>query len=158
MEKNKIIKVTKKRMKIDSIVIDYLENELPIKEIAKKNKTNIAFVYRVLHQRNIEIVRKKVIPYQSIAQDYSNGMNIKELMQKYETSNTNVYRALKYYNISIRPKEIELTEHRKSILQRIKNGETQANIARELGITRQRVNQIYKESIEREQFMERENG
>lgn len=145
MKKEKIIKAAKKNIKIESIIIDYLENGLVISEIAKKYNISSNYVYKILHERNIDIVRKTTIIYKKIAEDYINGLEVEELAQKYSVCPASVYRALKLNSIKLRPKKRELTAHQKAVLNRILNGETQASVAKDLGLSRQRVNQIYKE-------------
>lgn len=145
MKKEKVLKVAKKNIKIDMMVIDYLENGLSVKQIADKNQVNIAYVYRMLHDRNVEIIRDSTKLYMQFAIDYENGMEVEDIAKKYSVCTTSVYRALRQRKVKLRPKKKDLTEHQRAVLERIKNGETQASVAKDLGLSRQRVNQIFKE-------------
>lgn len=145
MKKEKVLQVAKKNIKVDMMVIDYLENGLSVKQIADKNQVNIAYVYRMLHDRNVEIVRDSTKLYIQFAIDYENGMEVEEIAEKYFVCTTSVYRGLRQRKVKLRPKKKDLTEHQRAVLERIKNGETQASVAKDLGLSRQRVNQIFKE-------------
>lgn len=147
-----IAKAAKKRIMIDNIVVDYVENNLSVNEIAKKYRKNIQFVYRVLHQRNVEIVRGMTYLYEDMAADYISGMDAEQIADKYSVCEATIYRALKMNNVPKRYRQQEATEKQIAIANRVINGESQSVIARELGISRQRVHQIYKE------YMERNNG
>lgn len=147
MEKEKIIKIAKKNIQVETFIVDYLENGLSVKEIASKHNVNQSYVYRMLNNRGVNISRITSKTYDNIAKDYKDGMDAKELSQKYNLHIAGIYRALRLKNVKLRPKKRDLTEHQKTILDRITAGETQSSIAKEMGLSRQRVNQIYKEYV-----------
>ena len=78
-----------------------------------------------------------------ISADYTNGMSVEELAVKYHMATYSINYALRKTNTK-RIRDRVLTEKQKQIIELYNNGMTQTAIAKEFGVSKQRINQIIK--------------
>ena len=140
--KKELLRQFKKDVRNKTIVIDYLELKMPIKEIADKHNTSLATVYYILHSFNIDIEKYKptTLSYKAIAADYVSGLEVEEVAAKYNISNATVYRALRGTNTPIR--KAPPTPIQQDIIDKLVAGQRQVDIAKEMNVSRQYINDI----------------
>lgn len=141
---SKILRKVKKEIRDQNIVIDYLENRLTTKEIAKKNKIANAYVYRILYAYDVKVEKNRTTKgrYILISKYYSLGNSAEKAAEQFGVSIYTVYRALKFTNTKTRQKLKEMPQKHKDIVERLLRGESQADIARDYKCSRQYIQQL----------------
>lgn len=104
-----------------------------------------------LVMKYVTLIKKTGIDEQKLIQLYLEGVSYEEMKRDFNYSKYIIDRVIKENNIPLREKGQQPAKNsgrRKEefVLKRLKEGKTQSEIARELGVSRQRVHQVLKRS------------
>lgn len=137
-----------KEQKEIAILLDFQQKNMSVKELAEKYSVSQHYVYTLSYKYGVKIKHTDKV-YKGMAEAYKNGVSIEDIAKENNKSVWTIRRALRLEHVKIK-RVYDITDKQQFIIDKLKNGESQAAIARELGITRQYVNIIYKRFIKGE--------
>ena len=130
--------------KYSEIIKDYLNPNITVKEIMEKYNITNTVIYYSLRKLNLQPSKYQKVNYDEIGNEFKKGKSIQEISKMYKISQEYVKFILCKKGIS-RRKDFEPTNNQKEIMRLIQEeGLSQAEVGRQLGCSRQRINTIYK--------------
>jgi DNA invertase Pin-like site-specific DNA recombinase len=99
----------------------------------------------------VTLIKKTGIDEQKLIQLYLEGVSYEEIRRNFECTRYIIDRVIKENNIPLREKDKQPVQNKartteEFVLKRLEEKKTQSEIARELGVSRQRVHQVLKRS------------